>query len=142
MRARRNGAAAFGRGRRTRRRSRLEAGRRERVFPARVVADARDLALPQDDSLVEARDEALRAEPLEPAATELHEDAVAELDQLARPQPVRMRPPEQRAHDVVRVLARLPRAFLGGMPGDVVVQVWAQPLVVGSSRQPEDLLDG
>jgi len=75
----------------------------------------RDLALPQHDDLVEAWDESLRPEPLEPPAAKLNEDAVAELDHLARSQPVRVGPPEQRAHDVVRVLARLPAAFLRGV---------------------------
>jgi len=95
----------------------------------------------EHDDLIEARDESFRSEPLEPPATELDEDAVAELDHLARSQPVRVGPPEQRAHDVVRVFARLPAAFLRGMPGDIVVEVQAQAAVIRSPRQPEDLLD-
>src|SRR6476661_4958855 len=135
------GATAFGRGRRTRQRSPLDAGGLERVLTASVVADARDLALTQHDDLIQARDEAFRSEPLEPPAAKLDEDAVAELDHLARSQPVRVRPPEQRPHDVVRVLAWLPAAFLCGMPGDVVVEVQAQAAMIRSPRQPEDLLD-
>src|SRR5581483_8657875 len=113
-----------------------------RVFAPPVVADARDPASTQDDDLEEPRHESLRAEPLESLAAQLHEHAVAELDHLARPQPVRLGAPEQRAHDLVRIRARLPRALVRRIPGDVVVQPRAQVLVVGPPREHVDRLDG
>src|SRR6478672_2266221 len=133
--------AVSDRDRRTRRRSRLDAGRLERSLAVGVVADACDLPLPQHHDLVEARHEALGPEPLEPASAELDEDTIAELDHLPGAKPVRMRAPEQRAHDVLRVLARLPCAFARRMPGDVVVQTLPQRAMVGTPRELEDLLD-
>src|SRR4051794_29048207 len=85
-----------------------EAGRRVRLFPTSVVLDAQDLAVAQDDDLEEPRDEALRAEPLEPPSAQLHEHPVAEVDHLTRAQTVRLGAPEQRAHDVVDGRARIP----------------------------------
>src|SRR5260221_9940400 len=54
----------------------------------RMVADARDLSLAHDDHLEEARDEAFRAEPLEPLAAHLDEHAIADGGHLPTTQPV------------------------------------------------------
>ena len=84
-------------------------------------------------------EEALGAEPLEPLAAHLNEHAVAYLDHLAGAEPVRVRAPEERAHDLFGVLARLPRALAGGMPRDVVVQALAQLGVLGATGELVDL---
>src|SRR5690242_18981004 len=67
----------------------LQPDRGVSLLAAAVVANARDLAVADDDDLEEARHEAARSEPLEPAAPHLHEHTVAELDHLAWTQTVR-----------------------------------------------------
>src|SRR4051794_28185841 len=94
----------------------LQAGGCVRVLAAAVIANAHDLALTDDDDLEEARDEAARAETLEPLAAQLHEHPVAELDHLAGTKTIRVCTPQHRANDLIGVLARLPRVFLRGIP--------------------------
>ena len=65
------------------------------------------------------------AEPLESLTAQLHEHAVTDVDHLAGTQSVGVRAPEQRAHDVIGVVARFPRSLARGMPRDVVVQAHA-----------------
>src|SRR5690349_11759076 len=101
-RARTSAAAASGRGRRRQPGPalRLEAGGRVGLVAPAEVANAHDLPFPQNHDLKEARDQAARAESLEPPPVQLHEDAVAELDHLPGAQPVRVGAPEQGADDL------------------------------------------
>ena len=113
-----------------------------RIRAPPVVVQAHDLAVPHDDDLKQARDEAACTEPLETLPAQLHEHAVAELEHLAGAQTVRSGAPEQRTDDLVGVLARLPSVFLRRMPRRIVVEEQAQRLVVGAAREPVHLLDG
>src|SRR5436853_472169 len=90
-----SGAEACGRDRRTQphRTLLLDACSRQCVLALRIVADARDLAFPQNDDLEEARNEPLRTEPLEAPTAELNEHTIAEIDHLARPETIRVGAP-------------------------------------------------
>src|SRR5579862_9525082 len=104
----------------------FQAGRCERRFAVWIVLDARHPAAAHDDDLEQPREHSLRAEPRHVAAAELDEHTISEIEELGRAHPVHARAPEQRAHDLVRVLARLPRPLAGGFPTDAVVEELAQ----------------
>src|SRR5439155_8728550 len=115
----------------------LEAGRCERVLAPAVVADAHDLAVAEHHDLEKPRDQALRAQALEAPPAELDQHAVAEIDHVAGPQPVRLGAAAQGAHDLVGGFARLPRTFVRGMPGHGVVEAQANLPMSGAASELE-----